>query len=275
MFAKESIRTSSYAGRLSLVRRSLVNECQKLGAVSVSCPMEKPSDVCIVCKKPADLCVCSAIEKISTKTKILILQHPQEPDKELGSATILHAALPNSKLIVGLSWPNLAKACGETVDAKNWGVLFLGGKQESREKLEGNDTVVQILARKGAEHAVTPTLEGVIVLDGNWRQAKAMWWRNAWLLKLQRVVLNPRSLSLYGKLRREPRKESISTLEAVALCLSHLENDPSIENILSKPFELLLEKYRTSGRRAPQAKKIDYRRRRGNNPRRSRGRPQL
>src|SRR4051794_27654522 len=34
-------------------------------------------------------------------------------------------------------------------------------------------------------------LEGVVLLDGTWSQAKALWWRNPWMLKCQRVILNP------------------------------------------------------------------------------------
>jgi hypothetical protein len=59
-------------------------------------------------------------------------------------------------------------------------------------------------------------LKGLIALDGNWAQAKALWWRNAWLTKLRRFVVVPDGPSLYGDLRREARPDAVSTLEAVA-----------------------------------------------------------
>jgi DTW domain-containing protein YfiP len=76
---------------------------------------------------------------------------------------------------------------------------------------------VHVLDRHEAPRASdAPPLEGLIVLDGTWSQAKTLWWRNPWLLKLARVSLVPREPSMYGKLRKEPRREWVSTLEAVA-----------------------------------------------------------
>ena len=71
----------------------------------------------------------------------------------------------------------------------------------------------------GARHG----LRGLVVLDGNWAQAKALWWRNAWLTRLRRFVVVPDGPSLYGSLRKEARSDAVSTLEAVALALSVLE----------------------------------------------------
>jgi DTW domain-containing protein len=64
---------------------------------------------------------------------------------------------------------------------------------------------------------------GIVILDGNWKQSKSLWWRNPWLKKLPRVLLFPRGPSLYGSLRREPRRNSISTLEAASLVIETLE----------------------------------------------------
>jgi DTW domain-containing protein YfiP len=87
-------------------------------------------------------------------------------------------------------------------------------------------------------------IEGVILLDGTWSQAKALWWRNAWMLKCQRVILGPAKPSLYGKLRREPRKDGLSTIEAAGMLLASLERKPDIEATLNEAFERMLAKYR-------------------------------
>jgi DTW domain-containing protein YfiP len=72
-----------------------------------------------------------------------------------------------------------------------------------------------------------------VLLDGSWSEAKTLWWRNPWLLKLRRIVLNPRQRSHFGRLRREPRREALSTLEAAALLLRALdEGGPEIEAAL-------------------------------------------
>ena len=93
--------------------------------------------------------------------------------------------------------------------------------------------------------ALLRQIDGIILLDGNWSQAKALWWRNAWMLKCRRVVLGPPQPSRYGRLRREPRRDSLSTLEAAAMLASRLEDRPDIAAALTASFERLLARYRT------------------------------
>jgi DTW domain-containing protein YfiP len=60
------------------------------------------------------------------------------------------------------------------------------------------------------------------------------------------LALNPKRASLYGKLRREPRREALSTIEAAGLTLSRLERRPEIETALGKSFAAMLAKYRAA-----------------------------
>lgn len=209
--------------------------------------------VCPSCLKPADLCVCALIKPIDNKIFVLILQHPQEQDRELGTARLLAAQLNNSRLAIGLSWRNLgaalqggkgARAKGGEPDPKRWAVLFLG----TAKTLPVDAEEVVALSRKGLampdQREALSGIEGIIALDGSWAQAKALWWRNAWLLKCRRVILNPKFRSRYGNLRREPRLESLSTLESVALVLAHLTKDPTIVGKLTAPFDEMLRRYR-------------------------------
>src|SRR5437016_9819170 len=87
------------------------------------------SPTCDTCRRPTVACVCDRIVSHTTERRVLILQHPQEQDALLGSAQILIASLPKAKLVVGLSWRNLAAALGEEeVDARRWAVLFPDNK---------------------------------------------------------------------------------------------------------------------------------------------------
>lgn len=223
-------------------------------------------ELCETCNKSRELCVCASIEPIDTRTKVLILQHPQEPDKQLGTAPILKKALTNSELKIGLSWRNLAHALGKDADPKDWGVLYLGS---SKAKAQAGEALVFVdkngNAVSGAD-AAPKKLTGLVVLDGTWSQAKTLWWRNAWLLKLRRAIVVPERPSLYGKLRREPRRESVSTLESTALALSSLENNPQLFEKLTAPFKELLTRAEAAGFSKP--KKKDYRRRFNRRPRR-------
>ena len=124
---------------------------------------------------------------------------------------------------------------------------------------------IAVLDAKGAplpdQDAALRGIAGIVLLDGSWSQAKTLWWRNPWVLKARRVVLAPARPSRYGALRREPRREGLSTLEAAGLLLARLEGRPEIEAALLASFERLLSAYRAT------QPKPDFRRR----PRQRRG----
>jgi len=223
---------------------------------------------CLRCCKPVALCVCDGVETIEARTSLLILQHPQEQDRALGTARLTALHFADAVLKVGLSWPSLSKALGRRVhDPSRWAVLYLGSA-----KVDALDTDRAIVAinRKGEveanQRAILEDIEGIVLLDGTWSQAKALWWRNAWMLKCQRVILGPRQVSRYGKLRKEPRRDGLATIEAAAMMLAGLEHRPDIEATLLASFERMLAKYReaqvTMPELAPRPKpRRDYRRR--------------
>lgn len=184
-------------------------------------------------------------ETVDNKVAVLILQHPQEQDRILGTARLIATTLAHAKVVVGLSWRNLAHALKEPTEAKDWGVLYLGSTHATgRGPLVAVDRKGEPLADQAAGLA---GLKGLIALDGNWAQAKALWWRNPWLTKLRRFVVVPDGPSLYGDLRREARPDAVSTLEAVALALSALEGDAAVRERLLVPFRDLLAKARAAG----------------------------
>jgi DTW domain-containing protein len=57
-------------------------------------------------------------------------------------------------------------------------------------------------------------------------------------------VLGPRRPSRYGRLRREPRRDGLSTIEAAGMLLSRLERRPDIEETLVASFERMLDRVR-------------------------------
>ena len=213
-----------------------MNEAASASAAPAECPL---------CRKPPALCVCGGVTPFDNKVALLVLQHPQEQDRMLGSARLAALHFKNSLFKVGLSWPSLSKILGRDADPKRWAVLYLGSSK-AEALAPGRDVVV--LNRKGEtlpdQNAALRDIEGVILLDGTWSQAKAIWWRNAWILKCRRVVLGPRQPSRYGQLRKEPRRDGLSTLEAAAMLLSRLERKPEIETALTANFERMLARYR-------------------------------
>jgi DTW domain-containing protein len=207
------------------------------------------AETCARCGKPAALCICADVVAMDHRIAVLILQHPQEQDVALGTARLTALHLKNAVLKIGLSWPSLSKALGRPADPKRWAVLYLGSARAA-ELGAGREIVV--LDRKGEaardQDSALAEIEGIVLLDGSWSQAKALWWRNPWMLKCRRVVLGPRRPSRYGKLRREPRRDALSTIEAAALLLSRLEGRPDIERAMTQSLERLLDRYRAMRR---------------------------
>jgi DTW domain-containing protein len=191
----------------------------------------------------------SVAPPIENRLFTLILQHPQEKKEVLATAAATYTVLRHAALVIGLSWPNLSRALGRLADPKRWAVLYLGS---ARPALFGTDKEVIALNRHGEpaadQHAALRGLEGVVLLDGSWSEVKTLWWRNPWLLKLRRIVLNPHHRSRFGRLRREPRREALSTIEAAALLLKHLEGAPEIEARLLGTLDRLLSEAHSAGR---------------------------
>src|SRR5579862_9621649 len=162
---------------------------------------------------------------VDNRVFVLVLQHPQEGREARATAATAVATLRRAKLVAGLSWPNLPRALGRPADARRWAVLYLGSARPAN---FGREREIVLLGRSGAPladpAAVLAGLDGIVLLDGTWKEAKTLWWRNPWLLKLRRLVLNPKAPSRYARLRREPRREALSTVEAASQVLAALGN---------------------------------------------------
>jgi DTW domain-containing protein YfiP len=228
------------------------------GTTASGTPPESPTATpreaappCPACGKPAALCICDRVVPLATRLKVVILQHPREDDALLGTARLLTASLPGAEIRVGLSWASLDQALGRKgVDRERWAVLAVA-KLPAGVPAEAQDQPVLLVDRRGRPRDLRrPGLEGIIVLDGTWSQAKSLWWRNPWLLKLPRLALTPREPSLYGQLRREPRREWVSTLEAVADVLPALGEPEEVRTALRRLLRTLLQRARDHRRNA-------------------------
>ena len=90
-------------------------------------------------------------------------------------------------------------------------MLYLGSAHAADLEAEGE---IVALTRKGEiaenQRALLGKLEGVVLLDGTWSQAKALWWRNPWMLKCQRVILNPaRPIALRAPAQRAAQRRTV------------------------------------------------------------------
>lgn len=211
-------------------------------------------DRCEACGKPKSICVCDRITRIASRTRVLVLQHPREDDQVLGTASLLERMLESCTVRRGLSWASLTDALGETADPKDFGVLYPMSLKKPLGEAELKAPYL-VIDRHGDIERPAPKLRGIVVLDGTWSQGKSLWWRNPWLLKLHRVVLSPREPSIYGKLRKEPRRAFVSTLEAVADVLVENGEPAATREELRRVFRTMVQRARAS---APPPRKRIY-----------------
>ena len=189
------------------------------------------------------MCICDAAESFSNKIRVLVLQHPQEQFKVLNSARLTRLTLQNSDLRVGLSWPNFKRVCGDDSAPSDWGILYLKNElhlanDNKSTKRVDKDSAMSVTGKNGRIIEDRPQIKGIIVIDGSWKQAKAMWWRNPWFLRLNRISLNP----AHPSLRKQVKKSGLSTIEAAALALGELGEDVHICQSLIKQYEELIVK---------------------------------
>lgn len=228
------------------------------------------AEPCGHCGRLEPLCVCSLLEPTRTRHRVVVLQHPQEQDRTLGSAPLLSRALEHCDIQVGLSWRNLADALGEEQSPlRPWAVMYPASLPKAGRGIVAKSADdgsrphgAYLMNARGRLLPAWPALGGIIVLDGTWSQAKALWWRNPWLLKLPRLGLARPPQSIYGRVRKEPKPGYLSTLEATAAALDALGEKPDVSGNLRRTFRTLVQRLRDDHKaQALAAPKRDRRRR--------------
>ena len=195
----------------------------------------------------AALCVCDLVTPFDNRVALLILQHPQEQDRLLGSARLAARHFKNAMFKIGLSWPSLSKIVGREADPKRWAILYLGSlKADALEP--GRDIVVVTgkgapLPDQGARCAASRASSCSTAPGARPRRCGGATPGCSNAAACCSARARP---SRYGKLRREPRRDGLSTIEAAAMLMARLEGDPKIEAALNTSFAKMLERYRAA-----------------------------
>lgn len=175
---------------------------------------------CERCLRPATHCLCALIPRLDSRTRVLILQHPDEVGHALNTARLAALGLVNAQLLVGEVFDDLQA------------LLNLPGYQP------------RLLFPGDAAQTLTPYAQDslpmlLVVPDGTWRKARKLLHLNPLLAELPRVTPGAAPVSHY-RLRKAPGPEALSTLEAIVHTLQTLEAPNSFEALL-KPFDALIE----------------------------------
>ncbi|MFV0448762.1 MAG: tRNA-uridine aminocarboxypropyltransferase [Vibrio sp.] len=182
------------------------------------------SRYCSQCGKAHKACICGSIVALDSQIELIILQHPTEEHRPMGTARILSLSLTNSRLLVG---------------------------EDFREHEELN----QLLAEADAQHFVLYpndvsrsvreiTLSEaqkirIILLDGTWKKAFKMWQLNTQLHSLPCLHL-PEGLTGNYRIRKAPSENSLSTVEAGFHALNILQTENDFSPLLAA-FEAMID----------------------------------
>ena len=163
---------------------------------------------CLRCLRPQALCYCSGLPTVASRTRLVVLQHPHERTHPFNTARLAKLCMPNAR--VHVPTPGFTGTLEARVDVpEDTAVLFPHPQAQDLADLEP---------------AAHPS--ALVVLDGTWSHAKRLYRENPWLQSLRHVKLRPTAPSNY-RIRREPKPEYISTIEAIveALRIIEPEND--------------------------------------------------
>jgi DTW domain-containing protein len=174
---------------------------------------------CERCARPQSHCLCPLIPRLSSRTRVLILQHPDEVGHALNTARLAALGLVNAELRVGETFADLRldpayRAC----------LLFPGEAAQS----------LPLAPEPGDDR---PLL--LVVPDGTWRKARKLLHLNPQLAALPRVCL-PSGLNSRYRLRKAPAEGALATIEAIVAALE-LQEAPQRFDPLLRPFEALIE----------------------------------
>jgi DTW domain-containing protein YfiP len=182
-----------------------------------------PRSVCSGCSRPSVVCICASLRRISTQTRVVILQHPRESDVAINTARLVELQLERAERHVAIKLGEVPALTARLNDAAAPPILLYPGP-DARDLAE--------------EPPVGPVT--LVVLDGTWWQAKKLFQQNPELALLPRYSLSPSSPSRY-RIRREPALHCISTIEAIGEALSLLEPAGFDREALLMPFEAMVE----------------------------------
>jgi DTW domain-containing protein YfiP len=154
--------------------------------------------------RPADSCYCAELPSVPTRTRVVILQHPHERTHPFGTARLVELCLPSAS--VHVPWAGFTGTLEERVEVPaDAAVLYPHPDAPLLDDLPA------------AERPST-----LIAIDGTWAHAKRLYKENGWLAAHRHVRLDPASPSRY-RIRKEPRPDYVSTLEAIIEALRILE----------------------------------------------------
>ncbi len=170
--------------------------------------------MCYRCFWPQQLCWCSSLLPMLTRTRFIFLMHPKEfKEEKAGTGRLTQLCLPNSELHMGKGFDDHAPVQAVLADLMNYCVLLYPGATAL------NLSEVERAPAAAAQFSelrlgLTNRRLVVILLDATWSGARKMLRLSPSLQRLPRIMFTPVAPSRYI-IKQQPQVGCLSTLEAV------------------------------------------------------------
>jgi len=169
-------------------------------------------------------CLCEHITRLDNSVHLLVIQHPAEENHPKGTGKLTVKSLNRAQLMVTEC---LTEQQVEAFLRNKHNVLLYPHTDD----FEGT----QVSVADVQSHASNLPIQ-LIVLDGTWKKARKILYLNPVLASLPRLAMTAEWTSNY-QIRKQKNAQSFSTIEAVGLALSQLEQD----SVKYQPLFSLLE----------------------------------
>ncbi len=182
----------------------------------------EPTHRCYRCLRPQNLCYCNRMPSVPTATRVVILQHPHERTHPFGTARLARMCMPSAS--VHVPSPGYTGTLAKEVEVPE-------------------DAAVLFPHADADDLAEVPQAEWpstLIAIDGTWSHAKRLYRENTWLHTRRHVRLQPTAPSNY-RIRKEPKPEYISTIEAIVEALRIIEPGNQRLDELLQAFDLMID----------------------------------
>lgn len=176
--------------------------------------------LCAKCNRPVKVCVCDALVEVEAPVELIIWQDPTEAKHKLSTAPLLNLSITNSRLFIA--------------DKLNPEDIFSPTDLSECALLYPLENGQQLQAEQRTK------VKKLLVLDGTWKKVRRLFHLNEWLKNLPYIPLNPENLSRYA-IRKSPRADGLSTIEAAVAGLSLLDEATDYQpilNVLDRMVEL-------------------------------------
>ncbi|MBZ2193841.1 DTW domain-containing protein [Pseudoalteromonas arctica] len=175
--------------------------------------------LCNHCNFALNTCICSAITNINNKVKVIILQHPSEEKIAKNTAKLLNLCLTDCQIVKGENNDDFS--------------ILKSLPVSSTVLLYPNEHAVNL--DDSAEQSNIKNITHLIVVDGTWKKAYKILQLTTLLNQFKTVSFKQLPKNRYA-IRKAPRADSLSTLEAVAHSLFLIEqlNTAPLYNVLNE-----------------------------------------